>query len=413
MTTTLSELVVDNLDSGTITCTDLTINGKDIDQYVQEGNRLSTYFTIDTDANTITLKSPYTLLTASMDGSDGLGTLTATSADIESVSSIENIKTIKAPSTYIQLKGASAQTRINTTSGSSRMSVNQSSNPTGSTLDVNGIFHTNGLRQDYSGASAMVTCTNTTTGATGGTTYVPYTIFSSNVSSSGGWVNTWSGKNDTAGNYATTKFVYSGDGNTGNYIELNCTYSGSKALYLRNDRLSYAGDIECSSTSTTVSYPLTVGSLYKLSPPVMSVLLTTSQTVSATSIKYQSIYTDLDNGTSGTTTFTNSNLGIEYTPSTGIFKYTGSTTRFFRIFVQAFFNNVLEDERSVEIRDSANTAKNLGRTLQGSKLGSCLQCSALWKPSTDGTFDTSAGAATNSSIIYGSGRYTYLTIYMI
>lgn len=411
MTTTLSDLTVDNLDAETITCTDLTINGKDIDQYVEEGNRLLSYFTVDSDVNSLTLKSPYTVMTASMDGADGLGSLTATSADIQSVSSIENIKTITAPSTFIQLKGANAQTRINTTSGSGRMSVNQSSNPTGNNLDVNGSFHTNGLTVSSSGTSSLVTVTNTTSGVN---TYVPYTVFSSNMSTNGSIVNLLSGKSATAGNYGTTKFVYTGDQDTGNYVELSCTLSGSIPLYLRNDRLSYTGNIETSSTSTTVSYPLTVGSLYKLSPPVMSVLLTTSQSVSAGVVKYQSIYTDMDNGTSGTTVFTNSNLGLEYTPSTGIFRYTGTTTRFFRIFVQAFFTNVLEDERSIEIRDSANTAKNLGRTLQASKLGSCLQCSALWKPSTNGTFDTFPGSASSGvSLVYGGGRYTYVTIHML
>lgn len=410
----LKTLDVDNLDSYSVTSTNLSINGKDIDQYITQGNKLNSFFTIDKNANTLTMKSPYTTFTTTMDGYNGTGKIVGTTADLISVSNISNLTNIQPLSgTNLSILNNNLDAiRLASSSGTGRFTVNKTSAPSTSYIaEIIGTFRSNGLQINTSSStSPIVATTDTSTG----TTFNPYQ-FLYNTIASGGKVRLIQGRNNTTGNYSQIDFVYLGNNSSSNYISINVpNATQSIPLKIYSDRVTFDGPIINSSTTGLFE----TNYLVKSNVNVMSMILNTSQNVTGGSTKFDSVYGDFDNGTlpSGVHFgFYHPTLEINYYTATGIFQYYGTTTRYFQVYIQTHFNVVQGGERSCTVRESANNSVYLAvTTMKGTEnqASTCIPTSFIWKATNGSSFDVVAGANVTSALTGKdtSGRFNYIMI---
>lgn len=143
------------------------------------------------------------------------------------------------------------------------------------------------------------------------------------------------GVNTTSGNSGYTGLVYVADGSSSNYWTM---YNlSTKQLKLFPSELNFPGNVKTTSTTT----PSNCAYTFQTNPAIMHLQCGTAETEAGITMKSMN-WNDisgipfdskgsLDNGTTGTTTLTNSNLSLSYVVSTGLFTYTGTNPIWVRI----------------------------------------------------------------------------------
>lgn len=191
-----------------------------------------------------------------------------------------------------------------------------------SSLEVNGSTYTQGIYNE------ITTDTNINyylSSSTGTTPPVLFQGFASNATAgSNTYVNAILGKDATVTNYngGIIRFNYIGSGNLGNNIQLQLS-NGAKITLDGNGNAVIHGYLD-TTNSSVISFPRFV----QTSPPVMALNCGTSAVdYSNSTVRFSSIHTPLDNGTTGTTTLVNTALGLSYNPTTGLFTCTSSSKR--------------------------------------------------------------------------------------
>lgn len=424
----LKSINVDNLDTGTLICTNITLNGNDIDQYVAQGEEIATYFSVDMDTNSLSLQSAYNTLQTTPRGGPSQGTVVAPAATLSSTTSIENLTSISSyTNQYMTIANNASNTMKLDTNSGGRWAINKSTNPTAQTVEVQGTMATNGLQQNGDISSYMITVSSTSTASV-----IPLLYFLSPNITSGGYVNLIQGRNSSAGsNQSTLNFQYSTDQSTSNVVTILPQNTGTGILNVSfyNDRLSYAGSWGTDAVTASTGY-FTCPMITKTATPLMAMIVSSKQSFSNTSISlsFGAIHPYLDDGTttiSGSKGI-HSGLGLQYDSVTKIMTYTGTTTQFFRVNCQVTFTHEdasFDGKQGLRIRDSANNASYLcavdqaGTDDNNSGIPSlCLKGTCIWKATANATIDFQAYATDNQWIEPNTdtgGRWTYFSICLL
>lgn len=425
----LKSINVDNLDTGTLICTNITLNGNDIDQYVAQGEEIATYFSVDMDTNSLSLQSAYNTLKTTPRGGPSQGIISAPSGTLSSTTSVNNLTSISSyTNQYMTIANNASNTmKLDTTSSSGRWAINKSTNPTAQTVEVQGTMSTNGVQQNGDISTYMINVTSTSTASV-----IPLVNFLSPNITNGGYVNLVQGRSSAQGsNNSTLNFQYSGDQSTSNVVTVLPQSSGSgiNNLYLYNDRLVYAGSFGTDAVTASTGY-FSCPTITKTSTPVMAMIVSSKQSLSNSklSLSFGAKHPYLDDGTttiSGSKGI-HSGLGLEYDSVTRIMTYTGTTTRFFRVNCQVTFTHEdasYDGKQGIRIRDSANDATYLcavdqpGTDDNNSGVPSlCLKATCIWKATANATIDFQAYATDNQYIEPNTdtaGRWTYFSVCLI
>lgn len=209
-------------------------------------------------------------------------------------------------------------------------------------LTVNGTFNGNGneIAVALTG-DGNIQFLGTTTSSTPPSAWVGY----STSASSGSTVNAHFGKNNSNYNHGRFRFGYSGSANTGNYYGIDLAGGASLSIFGNTNTYCNSAYLDTSNTAK-----ITFHRIVQTNPNVMALRLSNGAYTytNASAMLFNSIDSRLDNGTTGTTTLVNTNLGISYSTTTGQFTFTSSTKRYYHISWQIAFNTVENSGYSIE-----------------------------------------------------------------
>jgi len=275
------------------------------------------------------------------------GTLSITKSTPFSSTSVNSVTATSNNSSLFTLDSSVSNLTIGNNSlyispSNKAIGINRSTIESGYKLAVNGGLNGNGNAIEV----ALTADNNMDFYSTSTSTAPPSTWYGlASNATSGSTVNWYFGKDNSNYNHGRLRFGYTGSANTANYISMGLAGGASIAL-------DGTAKTTCSSAylDTSNSSKITFPRIVQTNPSVMALRLSNGSytyTNSAT-MKFNSIDSRLDNGTTGTTTFVNSKLGISYSTTTGEFTFTSSTKRYYHIAWQVAFNTVANSGYSVE-----------------------------------------------------------------
>lgn len=332
-----------------VSCDVLVINGVTVSKtrYDKLEYLVTKQFTRDA-ANEVSLNASTTINTSNLLLSkNAFSTLPFANTKVNSVVSTPNNSTLfSLDSSITQLPIGNNTLVVNPSQQAIAVNKNWFNDTSVYSLDINGSLYTKGF-----------TCNLTSD------TSMKWFVSSSSLASPPDWirglaascpttgsVDAYIGKNSNNYNCARLRFTYSGGaGNTSNNMSMGMP--GGTILQINAAGAVVVNNkIEC---TNQLLYPVVI----QTSPAVMALKLvgTTSYGI----VKFNTIATENDRGTvSSSGTFVNSELGISYNTTSGLFTCTSTTTKRYMIFYQIPTSWVVGFSYSVQaqIRFGANSA---------------------------------------------------------